>query len=93
MFTIDFGGTIKSFCNLEDKFIYVKYKSEDKNGGTELWVCDLRGENRQLILESDEALFMPKNYISNYILGYTSKGGVTKNYILNISTGEIKEIQ
>jgi hypothetical protein len=91
-FKIDFGGTLRALTILEDKLFYVVYKNEDKTGGTELWTCDRRGENRQLILESEDVLFSPKNCIGNYIFGDCYKNGVKEHYVFNTETGEIKAI-
>jgi hypothetical protein len=91
-FVIDFGGTPRGYLVLEDKILYVLYKSEDKNGGTELWTCDKRGENKKLLLESDEVLPTPYNCIGNYIIGRTIKNGNTEYYVFNLETGEIKTI-
>ncbi len=91
-FVIDFGGTPRGYLALEDKLLYVLFKSEDKNGGTELWTCDKRGENKKLLLESDEALPTPCNCIGNYIFCRTIKNGNTEYYVFNLETGEIKTI-
>ncbi len=91
-FKIDFGGRLKDLRILEDKLFYVIYKSEDKTGGTELWTCDKRGENRQLLLESEDLLFSPKNCIGNYIFGDTHINGIDEHYIFNTETGELKAV-
>ena len=91
-FVIDFGRTPRAYLVLEDKLLYVLYKSEDKNGGTELWTCDKRGENKKLLLESDEVLPTPYNCIGNYIICRTIKNGNTEYYVFNLETGEIKTI-
>ena len=49
-------------------------------------------ENRQLLLESEDVLFSPKNYIGNYIFGDLYKNGVEEHYVFNTETGEIKVI-
>jgi hypothetical protein len=91
-FKIDFGGTLQNLTILEDKLFYVIYKNADKTGGTELWTCDKRGENRQLILESEDVIFSPHNCIDNYIIGDTHINGIVEHYIFNTETGEIKAI-
>lgn len=91
-FKIDFGGTLRALTILEDKLFYVIYKNADKTGGTELWTCDKRGENRQLILESEDVIFSPHNCIDNYIIGDTHINGIVEHYIFNTETGEIKAI-
>ncbi|MBO5701618.1 MAG: hypothetical protein J6S71_04200 [Clostridia bacterium] len=91
-FKIDFGGTLRILTILEDKLFYVIYKNADKTGGTELWTCDKRGENRQLILESEDVIFSPHNCIGNYIIGDTHINGIVEHYIFNTETGEIKAI-
>lgn len=92
-FSINFGGTLKWFTLLEDRILYTIYKNADKTGGTELWVCDHRGENRQLLLESEGVVINPMNCIDNYIIGYTMVDGITEHFIFNIETGEIKAIE
>jgi len=91
-FKIDYGGTLRDLSILEDKLFYVIYKSEDKTGGTELWTCDKRGENRQLLLESEDILFSPRNCIDNYIIGDNYINGIVEHYIFNTETGEFKVI-
>lgn len=91
-FKIDYGGTLRDLRILEDKLFYVIYKSEDKTGGTELWTCDKRGENRQLLLESEDILFSPQNCIDNYIIGAEHINGIVEHYIFNTETGEIKTV-
>ena len=92
-FSINFGGTLKWFTLLEDKILYTIYKNEDKTGGIELWACDLRGENKQLLFESEELLFNPTNCIGNYIFGYTIENTNKTHYLFNTETGEIKAVE
>lgn len=94
-FEIDFGGKLRYLKVLEDQLIYVIYKSEDKSGGTELWTCDNRGENRKLLFEFEDSEFIPMNRIGDYVISNKSKtvfGGITEMRILNLKTGEIKTV-
>lgn len=95
-FEIDFGAKLRYLTVLEDQLLYVTYKSEDKSGGTELWTCDLRGENRTLLCEFEDSEFIPRNRIGNYIVSYKSQtvfnGAATAMRILNLETGEIKTV-
>ena len=92
VFKIDFGGDPTSLCILEDELLYVINKSEDQNIGAELWRCDKRGENRQLLLKINEKTLQIENRIGNYIIGKQYKDGVAEHYIINTETGEIKAI-
>ncbi|MBR4034359.1 MAG: hypothetical protein IKJ04_06075 [Clostridia bacterium] len=94
-FEIDFGAKLRFLTVLEDHLLYVIYKSDDESGGTELWTCDNRGENRKLLYEFEDSNFIPRNRIGNYIVSYKSQtvfGGVTAMRILNLETGEIKNV-
>jgi hypothetical protein len=91
-FTIDFGGELHSFLLLEDKIIYTVYKSEDRSGGTELWTCDKRGENKKLLLESDEVLPAPDNCIGSYIICSVNNKVNRERCVFNLETGEFMTV-
>ena len=91
-FVIDFGNTLRDLRVLEDKLLYVIYKSEDKTGPTELWVCDKRGENRRFLLEFENNSFTPLNCLGDFIICQSTTNGISKYYIFNVETCEFKEI-
>ncbi len=89
IFTMNFGGPVKRYVPGADKFAYVPEE------GGKIYFTDLRGENPELIIEYDVTDFLPFCIVGDYVIGsIPQKSSVMPggDYVLNIKTGELKEI-
>ena len=91
-FTIEFPAKLRSMAILSDKLLFTTYKSEKTATGTVLRLCDARGENQQIIFESESLILTPQNIVGNYVKCYSTENDVIDHYIINIETGEMKQI-
>ena len=89
MFTLDFGGEVKGFCIGEEKIAYI-LESDRK-----LCLCDLRGENKEVIIDRPDASMIIRRFLGDYLVcNIPGTSGVMPggDYVLNLKTGEFTAI-